>query len=79
MTEQVTKRGHWQIWLMIAMLGGVIIAGFLLFPTTEEQRNSLLSSLGTTNHGEFVLPAVSIEGLTLEDTEGNPWQFSEQK
>ena len=79
MTEQVTRRGHWQIWLMIAMLGGVIIAGFLLFPSTEEQRNSLLSRLGTTNHGEFVLPPVSIEGLTLEDTEGNPWQFSEQK
>ena len=79
MTEQVTKRGHWQVWLMIAMLSGVIIAGFLLFPTTEGQRNSLLSSLGTTNHGEFVLPPVSMESLTLVDAEGAPWKLSEQK
>ncbi len=79
MTEQVKKRGHWQVWLMIGMLSGVIIAGFLMFPSTEEQRNSLLSSLGTTNHGEFVLPPVSMEGLMLEDSEGNPWKLSEQK
>jgi hypothetical protein len=79
MKEQTNKRGHWQVWLMITMLGGVIIAGFLMFPTTEEQRNSLLSSLGTTNHGEFVLPPVSMEGLILVDTEGNPWKFAEQK
>jgi len=79
MTEQVSKRGHWQVWVMIAMLSGVIIAGFLLFPSTEEQRNNLLSSLGTTNHGEFVLPLVSIEELELIDSEGNPWQFGKQK
>lgn len=79
MTEQVNKRGHWQVWLMIAMLSGVIIAGFLMFPSTEGQRNSLLSSLGTTNYGEFVLPPVSMEGLMLEDAEGNPWKLSEQK
>lgn len=79
MTEQIKKRGHWQVWLMIVMLGGVMIAGFLLFPTTQEQRNSLLSSLGTTNHGEFVLPLVSIEALKLLDAEGTPWQLSEQK
>jgi cytochrome oxidase Cu insertion factor (SCO1/SenC/PrrC family) len=79
MTEQVKKRGHWQVWLMIGMLGGVIAAGFLMFPSTEEQRNSLLSSLGTTNHGEFVLPPVSMEGFMLEDSEGNSWKLSEQK
>lgn len=79
MTEQVKKRGHWQVWLMIVMLGGVIAAGFLMFPNTEEQRNSLLSSLGTTNYGEFVLPPVSMEGLMLEDPEGNSWKLSEQK
>ncbi|MDX2463731.1 MAG: SCO family protein [Porticoccus sp.] len=79
MTKQVVKRGPWQIWLMIAMLSGVIVAGFLLFPKTEEQRDRLLSRLGTTNHGEFVLPPVSMGSLTLTDSEGSPWTFNEQK
>ena len=79
MTKQAIKRGNWQVWLMIAMLSGVIIAGFLLFPKTEEQRNNLLSRLGTTNHGEFVSPPVSMTSLTLTDAEGSPWTFNEQK
>lgn len=80
MTQQENKRsGQWQLWLMIIILGGVISAGFLLFPKTEEAREKLLSSLGTTNHGEFVLPAVSIKSIELIDTEQNPWLFDEQK
>lgn len=80
MTQHQSKKGgQWQVWLMVLILGGVIIAGFLLFPHTEEARNSLLRSLGTTNHGEFVLPAVSIKSLTLKDNEGRDWLFDEQK
>ena len=79
MTEQGTKRGQWQVWAMIAMLVGVIAAGFLLFPKTEEARNSLLSKLGTTNHGEFVVPAVSMTELSLVSNDKAPWQFADQK
>ena len=79
MTEQAANRGRWQVWLMIAMLVVVIGAGFLLFPKTEEQRNKLLSSLGTTNHGEFVVPAVSMVDLELVSGDGLPWQFKNQK
>jgi len=79
MTEQVTNRGRWQVWLMIAMLVAVIGAGFLLFPKTEEQRNRLLSSLGTTNHGEFVVPPVSILDLILVGVDGAPWKYESQK
>ena len=76
---QSKKRGQWQVWLMVLILGGVIIAGFLLFPHTEEARNNLLKNLGTTNHGQFVLPAVSIKSLTLQDSEDQDWSFDEQK
>lgn len=79
MTEQVAKKGRWQIWLMIAMLSGVIVAGFLIFPSTEEQRNSLLSRLGTTNQGEFVLPPTSMLDLALTDGNNNPWLLTNQK
>lgn len=79
MTEQVTKRGRWQVWLMIAMLVAVIGAGFLLFPKTEEQRKKLLSSLGTTNHGEFVVPPVPMVSLALVGAGGTPWKLENQK
>ncbi len=79
MTEQATKSGRWHVWLMIAILAGVIVAGFLMFPKTEEQRNSLLSRLGTTNHGEFVLPPVPIVDLELMETDQSSWHFTDQK
>lgn len=79
MTEQATKSGRWHIWLMIAMLAGVVVAGFLMFPKTEEQRNSLLSRLGTTNHGEFVLPPVPIVDLKLTGIDQSSWHFADQK
>jgi hypothetical protein len=79
MTEQATNSGRWHVWLMIAMLAGVIVAGFLMFPKTEEQRNSLLSRLGTTNHGEFVLPPVPMADLELMDTDQSSWRLVDQK
>ena len=80
MTQQEKKRsGQWHLWLMIIILGGVISAGFLMFPKTEEAREKLLGSIGTTNHGEFVLPAVSMKSLQLKNADQTPWVFDEQK
>jgi len=80
MTQQEkTRSGQWHLWLMIIILGGVISAGFLMFPKTEEAREKLLGSLGTTNHGEFVLPAVSMKSLQLKNADQTPWVFDEQK
>lgn len=79
MTEQAPKRGQWQVWSMIAIFAIVIIAGFLLFPKTEEERRSLLSKLGTTNHGEFVLPPSPMVDLELRYLDDTPWRFAEQK
>jgi hypothetical protein len=77
--QQGKAKGQWQVWLMILILGGVMIAGFLLFPQTKEARDRLLGALGTTNHGEFVMPAVSIKALELKDSDGQTWQHEEQK
>ena len=79
MTEHQTKSGYWPVLVMIGILTGVIAAGFLLFPKTSDQRNSLLGRLGTTNFGEFVDPAVSMTDLSLKAADGSPWVFSEQK
>lgn len=79
MTEQVHKRGQWHVWGMMGIFAAVIIAGFLVFPKTDEQRKSLLSKLGTTNHGEFVLPPASIVDLALKTVDNADWRFSDQK
>jgi cytochrome oxidase Cu insertion factor (SCO1/SenC/PrrC family) len=79
MTENRAQPGYWPILIMIGVLSGVIVAGFLLFPKTSDERNSLLARLGTTNFGEFVVPAVSMTDLNLKTGDGRPWVFSEQK
>lgn len=79
MTEHQSKSGYWPVLIMIGILTGVIVAGFLLFPKTPDERNSILGRLGTTNFGEFVVPAVSMTDLSLKTGDGSPWAFSEQK
>ena len=46
-----------QIWIMLIMVGGVMLAGTLMQPQTEEQRLQLMEMLGTTNQGHLVKPA----------------------
>ncbi|MDC1513791.1 hypothetical protein N8456_06835 [Porticoccaceae bacterium] len=47
-----------QIWIMLIMVGGVMVAGTLMQPKSEEQRQQLMATLGTTNQGQLVKPAV---------------------
>lgn len=68
-----------QIWLMTAIVAGVIIAGFLVFPKTEDARNALLGKLGTTNHGTFIQPTLDITKLPLWSEDDQPWRHGEQK
>ena len=79
MVEKSNTKGQWQVWFMIIMLGGVVALGFLIYPKTEDQRNSLLSKLGTTNHGNFIVPPASIKDLNLKSIDGQTWDFLDQK
>ena len=77
MTEQ--SRGfNFHVVLMIGILSAVIIAGFMIFPKTQEDRDALLARLGTTNHGSFIQPTLDLRDLPLRDVDGNIWRFSEQ-
>ena len=57
MNEQSTQNGpankrmKIQIWIMLLMVGGVMLAGTLMVPTTEEQRQRMIELFGTTNQG----------------------------
>jgi len=49
-----------QIWIMLLMVGGVMLAGTLMVPDTEEERLRMIELLGTTNQGTLVKPDVVI-------------------
>ena len=71
------QRGfQYQIWLMLLIVGGVILAGFIMVPKTEQQRQQMISLLGTTNIGELVKPTLdfSLVLSELEVTEKPKWK-----
>ncbi len=66
MTEQITakQRGfQYQIWIMLIIVFGVILAGFLMVPTTEEERLAMMARMGTTNQGDIVSPTVDMSSI----------------
>tara|TARA_B110000008_G_scaffold7936_1_gene7741 strand:- start:807 stop:1424 length:618 start_codon:yes stop_codon:yes gene_type:complete len=71
------QRGfQYQIWLMLLIVGGVILAGFIMVPKTEQQRQQMISLLGTTNIGELVKPTLDFSSALseLEETEKPRWK-----
>ena len=68
------QRGfQYQIWLMLLIVGGVILAGFIMVPKTEQQRQEMISMLGTTNVGELVRPTLDFTSvLESLESEGRP-------
>lgn len=71
MTEQQPNKGfQYQVWIMLLMVAGVMLAGFLLMPADEAQRQELIEFLGTTNQGALVKPAVDLSPV-LVDIPGN--------
>jgi len=68
MTEQskITRQQRhfqYQIWLMLIIVFGVIAAGFLMVPKTEEERLAMMARMGTTNQGELVSPSVDMSSF----------------
>ena len=79
-TTNITKqqRGfQYQIWLMLLIVGGVILAGFWMVPKTELQRQQMISIMGTTNLGELVKPTLDFAPLLsgVEVTEKPKWKI----
>ena len=52
-----------QIWLMLLVMGIVLASGFFLIPKTEEERQEMMSFLGTTNTGEIITPVADFSSL----------------
>jgi hypothetical protein len=57
-----------QIWIMLIMVGSVMLAGTLMVPNTEEERQRMIELLGTTNQGSLIKPAIDISSALEEET-----------
>ncbi|MGB0449394.1 MAG: hypothetical protein ACPH4D_03465 [Porticoccaceae bacterium] len=57
-----------QIWIMLIMVGSVMLAGTLMVPNTEEERQRMMELLGTTNQGTLIKPAIDISSALDEET-----------
>ena len=66
---------QYQIWLMLIIVGGVILSGFLMVPKTEQQRQEMMTVLGTTNLGELVKPTLDFSPVLkdLKPSEKPKW------
>ena len=81
MTEQTEitakqRSFQYQIWLMLIIVFGVILAGFLMVPNTEEERQAMMERMGTTNQGDIVSPTVDMTALlgSLPQGEAHKWK-----
>ena len=72
-TNQDTKRLPWPVIIMLSMLGLVIGLGFVLSPTSEEEKLWWVNFLGTTNHGQLLNPPVQLAENSLRSLDGEPW------
>lgn len=72
------KHSKLQLWLIILITLSVLIGGFVIFPSTEEQRDRLLAVLGTSNKGILLNPVVPLTELTFSDQQGEPWLWQAQ-
>ncbi|MGV6806522.1 MAG: hypothetical protein ACWA5K_01295 [bacterium] len=78
MNEKNTS-AKWQLGIMIGMVLFVIVAGFLVFPRSDEDRAALLERLGTTNHGTLLESPQLLAELTLKDAQAINFDLAEEK
>ncbi|MDM3870815.1 hypothetical protein QSV34_05550 [Porticoccus sp. W117] len=78
MTETTTNKSNRKAIIQGSLVIGLpllaMAAAYLFFPANSQQKDDLLSWLGTTNHGTLVEPRVSIAGDTFSANDGQPWQ-----
>ncbi|MCK9562986.1 MAG: hypothetical protein M0R02_09745, partial [Bacteroidales bacterium] len=72
-----TKRysGPLQFGLMLGIVIATMIAGYLMTPGTDEERQSLVETLGTKNKGVLLSPTLDIDALGLRRDDGSLWSI----
>ena len=78
MTETRSTASKLPLVLIIGITLAVLASGFLLFPDSDEERDRLLSRLGTNNRGTLLDPIIAMEELSFTDQENEPWLWQDQ-
>ncbi len=66
-----------QFGLMLVIIIATLLAGYLMYPGSEEERQSLLGRLGTSNKGVLLSPTLNVHELGLTHLDGTPWRLPE--
>jgi hypothetical protein len=67
------KQNPWPLYIIIGMVAGVLILGYLLAPKTEEGKLAWIEILGTTNNGILLNPPVEVSPEQILGLDGQPW------
>ena len=68
-----TQTKPWPLYIIMAMVACVFIAGYILSPKTEQQKLAWIEFLGTTNKGILLNPPVAVTDGQILDKSGAVW------
>ena len=66
-----------QFALMLGIVIATMLAGYVMTPDTDEEREALVASRGTSNLGVLLSPTLDIDELGLQGADGAPWRIPE--
>ncbi|MEQ9022386.1 MAG: hypothetical protein RLN82_06445 [Pseudomonadales bacterium] len=75
--EDPVKNKPWPLYIIVGMVFGVIVLGYLLAPRTEEGKLAWIEILGTTNNGTLMNPPVEVLPNQILGLDGQPWAAME--
>lgn len=75
--EHPAKNTPWPLYIIVGMVLGVIVLGYLLAPKTEEGKLAWIEILGTTNQGTLLNPPVEVLPGQVLGLDGQPWAAME--
>lgn len=72
-SKNPAKTKPWPLYIIVGMVFGVLILGYLLAPRTEEGKLAWIEILGTTNNGTLLNPPVEVLPGQILGLDGQPW------
>jgi hypothetical protein len=63
----------WPLYIIVGMVMGVLVLGYLLAPKTEEGKLAWIEILGTTNNGTLLNPPVEVSTGQILGLDGQSW------
>ncbi len=72
-TNHLETNKPWPLYVIVGMVMGVLVLGYLLAPKTEEGKLAWIEILGTTNNGTLLNPPVEVSPGQILSLDGQSW------